>query len=163
MKTFKEHLTEGGAFGANAGKRQWLDQDTMPSAATAIEALNSLIGQMAEQEYLNPRIGIEKLQSGLGKLGYHFEAPTLDGGDGNYSCPLSYGAGTFEVNRDENPYGEFKESDGISQHIEGGVSLSIDVVNSGDGKSLMNASIVRNAGAPKVATPVDKIAVKPVA
>jgi len=158
MKTFREHLTEhGGVF-----KRQWMDQDTMPSAAHALEALNSLIGQMAEQEYLNPQIGIEKLQSGLGKLGYHFEAPTLDGGDGNYSLPLSYGAGTFEANRSENPYGEFKAGDGISDHIQGGVSLSIDVKASGDGKSLMNAQIVRNTGKEKV-TPVDKIAVKPVA
>ena len=141
MKTFKEHLTEhSGHF-----SRQWLDQDTIPSAATAIEALNSLIGQMGEQEYLNPQVGIEKLQSGLGKLGYHFESPTLDGGDGTYSCPLRYGAGSFEVNRDENPYGEFKEDDGISQHIQGGVSLVIEVINSGNGKSLMNAEIVRNA------------------
>ena len=145
MKTFREHLTEGGAFGANAGQRQWLDQDTMPSAATAIEALNSYFGQMAEQEYLNPRVGIEKLQTNLEKLGYYFESPTLDGGDGPYSLPLRYGAGSFEVNRDENPYGEFKEDDGISQHIQGGVSLVIEVINSGNGKSLMSAEIVRNA------------------
>ena len=158
MKTFKEHLTEhGGAF-----KRQWMDQDTMPSAAHALEALNSLIGQMAEQEYLNPQIGIEKLQSGLGKLGYHFEAPTLDGGDGNYSLPLSYGAGTFENDLSQNPYGEFKAGDGISDHIQGGVSLAINVMASGDGKSLMNAQIVRNTSKEKVA-PVVKIAVKPVA
>ena len=155
MKTFKEHLSEhSGAF-----KRQWMDQDTMPSASHALEALNSLIGQMAEQEYLNPQIGIEKLQSGLGKLGYHFEAPTLDGGDGNYSLPLSYGAGTFENDFSQNPYGEFKEGDGISDHIEGGVSLSIDVMASGDGKSLMNAQIVRNDDKVKT-TPVDKLAVR---
>ena len=140
MNTFKEHLCEhSGHF-----SRQWMDQDTMPSAAHALEALNSLVGQKAEQEYLNPQIGIEKLQSGLGKLGYHFESPTLDGGEGQYSMPLSFGAGTFEADRSENPYGEFKEGDGISDHIEGGVSLSIDVMASGDGKSLMNAQIVRN-------------------
>ena len=158
MKTFKEHLSEhSGAF-----SRQWLDQDTIPSASYAIEALNSLIGQMAEQEYLNPQIGIEKLESGLGKLGYHFESPKLDAGEGSYSIPLSFGAGTFENDLSQNPYGEFKEGDGISDHIEGGVSLSIDVMASGDGKSLMNAQIVRNTDKEK-ATPVDKIAVKPVA
>ena len=155
MKTFREHLTEhGGVF-----KRQWMDQDTMPSAAHALEALNSLIGQMAEQEYLNPRVGIEKLQSNLEKFGYYFEAPTLDGGEGSYSLPLRYGAGTFEVNRDENPYGEFQEDDGISQHIQGGISLIIDVTPSGHGKSLMNAQIVKNTDKEKV-TPVDKLAVR---
>ena len=140
MKTFKQHLSEhSGAY-----KRQWMDQDTMPSAANALEALNSLIGQMAEHEYLNPQVGIEKLQSGLGKLGYHFETPTLDGGEGTYSLPLSYGSGTFENDLSQNPYGEFKEGDGISDHIEGGVSLQIDVMPSGAGKSLMNAELVRN-------------------
>ena len=140
MKTFREHLSEhSGHF-----SRQWLDQDTMPSAPHALEALNSLIGQMAEQEYLNPQVGIEKLQSGLGKLGYHFETPTLDGGEGTYSLPLSYGSGTFENDLSQNPYGEFKEGDGISDHIEGGVSLQIDVMPSGAGKSLMNAELVSN-------------------
>ena len=155
MKTFKEYLSEH----RKSFSRQWLDQDTMPSAPHALEALNSLIGQMSEQEYLNPQVGIEKLESGLGKLGYHFESPTLDGGDGQYSLPLSYGSGTFEVNRDENPYGDFKEGDGISDHIQGGVSLVIDVVNSGDGKTLMNAQLVRNMDSDKV-TPVDQIKVK---
>tara|TARA_Y100000296_G_scaffold21685_1_gene25702 strand:- start:243 stop:677 length:435 start_codon:yes stop_codon:yes gene_type:complete len=140
MKTFREHLAEhSGHF-----SRQWLDQDTIPSAPHALEALNSLIGQMAEQEYLNPQVGIEKLQSGLGKLGYHFESPTLDGGEGEYSIPLSYGAGTFEADMSQNPYGEFKEGDGISDHIEGGVSLQIDVMPSGNGKTIMNAELVRN-------------------
>ena len=155
MKTFKQHLSEhSGAY-----KRQWMDQDTMPSAANALEALNSLIGQMAEHEYLNPQVGIEKLQSGLGKLGYHFETPTLDGGDGQYSLPLSYGNGTFELDVSQNPYGDFKEGDGISDHIQGGVSLVIDVTNSGDGKSLMNAQLVRNLDS-EPTTPVDQIKVK---
>jgi len=156
MKSFKEHLTEhsGGAF-----KRQWMDQDTMPSAEHAIEALNSLVGQIAEHEYLNPKVGIEILESQLGKLGYHFEAPTLDGGEGQYSMPLSYGAGTFNADYSENSYGEFKEGDGISNHIEGGISLQIDVTPSGDGKSLINAQIVRNSDAETIAS-VDQIKVK---
>ena len=51
------------------------------------------------------------------------------------------------------------ENDGISDHISGGVSLVVDVMKSGDGKSLMNAQLVRNMDSEKV-TPVDKIKVK---
>ena len=156
MKTFKQHLAE---HSGKAFKSQWMDQDTLPSAEHAIEALNSLVGQLAEHEYLNPKVGIEVLESQLGKLGYHFEAPSLDGGDGTYSLPLSYGSGSFEVDRSQNPYGEFKDGDGISEHIQGGVSLVIDVMKSGDGKTLMNAQIVKNMDAEKV-TPVDQIKVK---
>ena len=136
-----------------------MDQDTIPSAAHAVEALNSLIGQMAEQEFLNPQVGIEKLESGLGKLGYHFESPTLDSAVEHYSIPLSYGAGTFENDFSQNPYGEFKEGDGISDHIEGGISLKIDVTDSGDGKSLMNAQLIRNLDS-EPTIPVDQIKVK---
>ena len=155
MKTFKEHLSEhSGIF-----SRQWLDQDTIPSAAYAIEALNSLIGQLAEQEFLNPQVGIEQLESGLEKLGYHFESPTLDSTIEHYSIPLSYGAGTFENDLSQNPYGEFKEGDGISDYIQGGISMVIDVTPSGHGKSLMNAQIDRNDDKVKT-TPVDKLAVR---
>ena len=48
-----------------------------------------------------------------------------------------------------NPYGDYTENDGISDHIEGGVSLSIDVSKTGNGKSLMNAQIIRNIDAVK--------------
>ena len=140
MKTFKQHLSE---HSAKAFKKQWMDQDTMPSAPNALEALNSFLCQMSEQEYLNPQVGIEQLQTQLGKLGYHFEAPTLSG-EGEYSVPLSYGAGGVGAEYDENSYGEFKEDDGISNHIEGGVSLVITVDPTGYGKSLMSAQLKRN-------------------
>lgn len=98
-----------------------------------------------EASLVKIKIWLESHRKQLGKLGYHFEAPTLDGGDGEYSMPLSYGSGTFNADYSENSYGEFKESDGISDHIEGGVSLQIDVMSTGTGKSIMNAQVVRNA------------------
>ena len=163
MKTFKEHITEAFSTGGMpVVHQQWQDQDAMPSAETAIEALNAFVGAIGEHEYMNPKLAIKKIQENLSRLGYHFDMPTIDAAGGEYSTPLSFGAGSFEVNRDENPLGEFAEGDGISEHIPGGVSLSIDVMASGDGKSLMNAQIVRNTEKEK-ATPVDKIAVKPVA
>ena len=141
MKTFKQHLSE---HSAKAFKSQWMDQDTMPSAPNALEALNSFLCQMSEQEYLNPQVGIEQLQTQLGKLGYHFEAPTLSG-EGKYSVPLSYGAGGFGADYDENSYGEFKEDDGISDHIQGGISLVVSVTPIGNGKSIVSPEIRRNS------------------
>jgi len=145
MKTFKEHVSEGFSDGGlPVIQQQWSDNDALPSAETAVEALNALVGAIGDHEYMNPRIAFKQLEENLQKLGYHFEMPTIDGGEGEYSLPLRYGSGTFNATYDENPYGEFKEDDGISQHIQGGVSLLIDVTHSGHGKSLMNAQIVRN-------------------
>ena len=147
MKTFKEYVSEGFS---NAGmpvmQQQWQDQDAMPSAETAVEALNAFVGSLGDHEYMNPRIAFKKLEEGLQKLGYHFDMPTIESmGEGSYSIPLRYGSGTFEVNRDENPYGEFKESDGISEHIQGGISLVVNETPVGNGKSIISPEIVRNA------------------
>ena len=146
MKTFKEHITEAfSSGGMPVMQQQWTDNDALPSAETAVEALNSFVGSIGDHEYMNPRIAFKQLEENLQKLGYHFEMPTIDSGEGNYSMPLRYGSGTFSTTYDENPYGEFTESDGISEHIEGGISLVVSVAPIGNGKSLVSPEILRSA------------------
>ena len=146
MKTFKEHISEAFSQGGMpVFQRQWQDQDVIPSAATALAALNSYIGAIGEHEYMNPRVAFERIQENLSKLGYHFDMPTIDGGMGSYSLPVRYGSGTFQAKYDENSLGEFVEGDGISDHIPGGVSLLITVSPVGGGKSMVDAELVRNA------------------
>ena len=146
MKTFKEHITEAFSTGGVPHmQQQWQDQDVIPSAETAVEALNSYVGSIGEHEYMNPRIAFKQLEENLQKLGYHFDMPTIDSGEGQYSMSLRYGNGTFRANYDENPYGEYQETDGISEHIQGGVSLVVTVTPVGNGKSLVSPEILKNA------------------
>ena len=146
MKTFKEYVTEGFSDGGlPVIQQQWSDNDALPSAETAVEALNALVGAIGEHEYMNPRIAFKNLEENLQKLGYHFDMPTIDGGEGQYSVPLRYGNGTFRANYDENPYGEYQETDGISEHIQGGISLVVTVTPVGNGKSLVSPEILKNA------------------
>ena len=146
MKTFKEYVTEGFSDGGlPVIQQQWSDNDALPSAETAVEALNALVGAIGEHEYMNPRIAFKQLEENLQKLGYHFDMPTIDGGEGQYSVPLRYGNGTFRANYDENPYGEYQETDGISEHIQGGISLVVTVTPVGNGKSLVSPEILKNA------------------
>ena len=146
MKTFKEYIAEAFSMGGiPVLQQQWQDQDAMPSAETAVEALNAFVGAIGSHEYMNPRIAFKKLEENLQKLGYHFDMPTIDGGEGEYSLPLRYGSGTFNASYDENPYGEYKEGDGISEHIQGGISLVVSVSPIGSGKSIVSPEIVRNA------------------
>ena len=146
MKTFKEYVSESfSSSGMPVVQQQWSDNDALPSAETAVEALNALVGAIGEQEYMNPRIAFKQLEENLQKLGYHFDMPTIDSGEGNYSMPLRYGSGTFSTTYDENPYGEFSESDGISEHIQGGISLIVTVTPVGNGKSLVSPAILKTA------------------
>mgnify|MGYP001578992793 FL=1 len=145
MKTFKEYVSESfSSGGMPTVQQQWSDNDALPSAETAVEALNAFVGAIGDHEYMNPRIAFKQLEENLQKLGYHFEMPTIDGGDGDYSMPLRYGNGTFKASYDENPYGEFTESDGISEHIQGGVSLVVTVTPVGNGKSIVSPEIRKN-------------------
>ncbi len=145
MKTFKEYVSESfSSDGMPTVQQQWSDNDALPSAETAVEALNAFVGAIGDHEYMNPRIAFKQLEENLQKLGYHFEMPTIDGGDGDYSMPLRYGNGTFKASYDENPYGEFTESDGISEHIQGGVSLVVTVTPVGNGKSIVSPEIRKN-------------------
>ena len=64
---------------------------------------------------------------------------------GTTMLPMRHNGGAFEVNRDNNPYGEFQEDDGISWDIDGGISLMVTVSPSNNGKSMVEAEIVRNS------------------
>jgi len=144
MKSFKEYIDEG-FFGKGAPQFQkgYEDQDAMPSAPEAVEVLNSYVSQIGEVETMNPRLAVARLKENISKLGYEFDMTGLDA-TGTSRFPLKYGNGGFEVNRTENPYGEFVEDDGISKHIPGGISLMISVTPTGTGKSIVNAEVVRN-------------------
>ena len=145
MKTFKEYVSESfSSSGMPVVQQQWSDNDALPSAETAVEALNAFVGAIGDHEFMNPRIAFKQLEENLQKLGYHFEMPTIDDGEGDYSMPLRYGSGTFSANYDENPYGEYQETDGISEHIQGGVSLVVTVTPVGNGKSIVSPEIRKN-------------------
>ena len=77
-------------------------------------------------EYLIPEHAISKLRGTLNKVGLAFpETPVIEGQSGSFDLPLSLFGGRF--GKDENtPYDEFVNDDGISNQVEGGLSLKIE-------------------------------------
>ena len=57
MKTFKQYLDEGHSY----RQAQWDDYDVVPSAANALEALNSMVGSVGQMEVLNPELAVRRL------------------------------------------------------------------------------------------------------
>ena len=113
MKTFKQYLDEGyGTLQAH-----WDDYDVIPSAENALEALNSMVGSIGQMEVLNPELAVRRLQTEMAKFGYNFDLSGLDK-SGTSKFAVKYGSGSFEVDRDTNTYGEFKEDDGISNTLK---------------------------------------------
>ena len=85
-----------------------------------------LAGSTAVQSYLNIDEPISKLRGTLNKIGLAFpETPVFEGQSGSFDLPLSLFGGRF--GKDENtPYDEFVNDDGISNQVEGGLSLKIE-------------------------------------
>ena len=134
MKSFKNFVTEaarpvGQNFSAehpdNLGGS--LEVNTAQLSDPAVRRrLNAIVGQIGNLEYLIPEHAVSKLRGTLNKIGLAFpETPVFEGQSGSFDLPLSLFGGRF--GKDENtPYDEFLNDDGISNQVEGGLSLKIE-------------------------------------
>ena len=134
MKSFKNFVTEaarpvGQNFSAehpdNLGGS--LEVNTAQLSDPAVRRrLNAIVGQIGNLEYLIPEHAVSKLRGTLNKIGLAFpETPVFEGKSGSFDLPLSLFGGRF--GKDENtPYDEFVNDDGISNQVEGGLSLKIE-------------------------------------
>ena len=134
MKSFKNFVTEaarpvGQNFSAehpdNLGGS--LEVNTAQLSDPAVRRrLNAIVGQIGNLEYLIPEHAVSKLRGTLNKIGLAFpETPVFEVQSGSFDLPLSLFGGRF--GKDENtPYDEFVNDDGISNQVEGGLSLKIE-------------------------------------
>ena len=96
------------------------------SNPAVLRRINAIVGQIGNYEFILPEHGIHKLRGSLNKIGLSFpETPTIEGKSGSFDMPLTLFGGRF--GKDENtPYDEFINDDGISNKVEGGLSLKIE-------------------------------------
>jgi hypothetical protein len=146
IKTFKNYLTELShpvQTDSEPVAQDWDVKD--PGTDDAFEHLNAYVGAVGDREWVSPKIVIKNLHDKMHRLGYDFDLNEYsDFGDGVMSFPLKKGGGTFEVDRALNPYGEFKEGDGITDKAGQSWSLVITTTPSETGKTYVSAEIVRS-------------------
>ena len=65
--------------------------------------------------------------------------------DGYFKIDGDLEKGEFVFQHCISCHGEFAEGDGISEHIQGGISLVVTVTPVGNGKSLVSPEILKNA------------------
>tara|TARA_B100000424_G_scaffold244040_1_gene214050 strand:- start:35 stop:472 length:438 start_codon:yes stop_codon:yes gene_type:complete len=96
------------------------------SNPAVLRRINAIVGQIGNYEFILPEHGIHKLRGSLNKIGLSFgQTPTIEGKSGSFDMPLALFGGRF--GKDENtPYDEFINDDGISNKVEGGLSLKIE-------------------------------------
>ena len=90
-----------------------------------VRRLNAVIGAIANMEYILPEHALHRMKGSLEKIGISFGAyPEMMDESGSFELPLTLYGGRF--GKDENtPADEFLNDDGISNMVEGGLTLKV--------------------------------------
>jgi hypothetical protein len=125
MKKFSSFMAEAGqpeipnepTYGRNPSNGYLNDE--------VVKKLNAVVGRIFSEDQFDPEGKLTLARSSLSKIGLTFDPyPTMTESNGSFSLPLTLFGGRFgkDVNT---PHNEFLEDDGISNQIEGGLSLNI--------------------------------------
>lgn len=145
MKTFKQYLDEhSSVMHSGTRLRGYEDQEAWDKATEALEALNSIVGAVGEQEVMNPHSAVKRIREDIARLGYQMDHAEIDP-NGSTIIPVR-GADIFDCTYDESPMeGQFVSSDTATEANPGGISLMVTSTPTGTGKHSVMAEIVRNS------------------
>ena len=143
MKNFKKYLAETGAVGITHQTAPDVDgYDTFNiTNPSVLKRVNAFVGSIADREYLVPEGAVGQLRNFLMRIGLQFPQVELPEGTGSVTVPLSQWGGRF--GKDGNvDFDEFVNDDGITNRLEGGLSLKIDSEPVKNGSYKVYAKIV---------------------
>ena len=122
MKKFKSFIKEGGSYNFVVN-----DDPIGFGNPVVLKKINGLIGRMCMENKNSADLEplVRQIRSSLSKMGLTFgEVPPMTEESGEASYPLTLFGGRF--GKDENtPYDEFINDDGLSDKIEGGLTLKL--------------------------------------
>ena len=87
--------------------------------------LNAVVGRIFEEDQFDPQARLALMRGSLSKIGLSFgQYPAMTESSGEFSLPLTLFGGRFGKDVDT-PHDGLLEDDGISNNIEGGLSLNV--------------------------------------
>ena len=143
MKNFKEFLKETGAVGITHQTSPNVDgYDTYDiTNPSVLKRVNAFVGSIGDREYLVPEGAVGQLRNFLMRIGLQVPKVEMPEGTGSVTVPLSQWGGRF--GKDGNvDFDEFVNDDGITNRLEGGLSLKIDSEPVKNGSYKVYAKIV---------------------
>ena len=149
MKTFKQHIKEGGMTQSKYGAGQIgsttsvSPEDSNMGAhnienSEVLKKVNAFVGAIAEQEYINPEAALEQLGNKLKTIGLELGNVDMKGDNGKVSVEVSQFGGRFGKDLD----GSDIKDDGISHRKEGGLKLEVSYETLKNGSSKVFAKLV---------------------
>ena len=125
MKSFKKFVKE--MVNPHALGFQFDSNENMSAISNPVvlQKLNAYVGAITNEETKIVADAISNLRQKLMRVGLTFDSvPMFEGKSGSFSLPLTLFGGRFGKDTDT-PFDEFLNDDGISDKIEGGLSLNI--------------------------------------
>ena len=143
MKNFKKYLAETGAVGITHQTSPNVDgYDTFDiSNPSVLKRVNAFVGSIADREYLVPESAVHQLRNFMMRIGLQFPKVEMPEGTGSVTVPLSQWGGRFGKDLSTD-FDEFVNDDGITNRIEGGLSLKIESEPVRNGSYKVYAKIV---------------------
>ena len=143
MKTYKQFIAEAGVVGLQHQTSVDVNgQDTYDiTNPDVLKRVNAFVGSIADREYLIPENAVDQLRNFLMRIGLQFPKVEMPEGTGSVTVPLSQWGGRFGKDPGT-PFDEFVNDDGITNRLEGGLSLKIDSEPVKNGSYKVYAKIV---------------------
>ena len=120
MKTFKQHIKEGGQMGVGTTSHSASVEDTVMglqpdiSKPEILNRVNAFVGAIADREYVQPEAALSQLQQSLATIGVQLkDSITIDGKKGTFESGLRGNGGRFGKDTD----GSDINDDGLTHKV----------------------------------------------
>ena len=118
MKTFKQHIKEGGSYGVGTPHQTSVEDGSMGAhnihEPAILQRVNAFVGSIADKEYIQPEAALSQLEARLTSIGVQLkDSITIDDKKGNFESALVFNGGRFGKDTD----GSDINDDGISHKV----------------------------------------------
>jgi len=150
MRTFKQHIKEGGYKGDAAGVgTQGMENSVEDGKIGAhnienpevLKKVNAFVGSIADMEYIDPEHAISELREKLGRVGLSFGNVSLEGDNGTVTVEVKQFGGRYGKDVDSKPEDVIND-DGISHRKEGGLKIEFKYEKLNNNTSKVYAKLI---------------------
>ena len=144
MKKFKQVIAENGPV-PGAGVQPVFGRNSANGSfnPSVVKKINAIIGSYVAEDLTDPMSALTRIRGSLSNIGLSFPSVSDDmmaEQSGSMDLPLTLFGGRFGKDTDT-PHNEFINDDGISNKIEGGLSLNITYETTDTNQCRLRASI----------------------
>ena len=118
MKTFKQHIKEGGSYGVGTPHQTSVEDGSMGAhnihEPAILQRVNAFVCSIADKEYIQPEAALSQLEARLTSIGVQLkDSITIDDKKGTFESALVFNGGRFGKDTD----GSDINDDGISHKV----------------------------------------------